>query len=86
MVSEVRVRKNTKQILPYAEKVTVQKLVIEFWTVTSNHAVNIYWTSVDLLFLMKNIMWDGESGEFRSMRLVQKKKRPDKFPFIATNN
>ena len=35
-------------------KVTVQKLVIGFWAIASNHKVSKYWASADLLFLIKN--------------------------------
>ena len=52
MVSEVTVLENSKQTLSLVEKVTVQKLVIGFWTVTSNHKVK-YWVSDDVLFLIK---------------------------------
>ena len=55
MVSETTVQKNFKQTLRLVEKVTLQELVITFWTVTSNHK-NECWTSADLLFLIKNIM------------------------------
>ena len=58
MVSEVTVRENSKQTLSLVEKVTVQKLVIGFWTVTSNHKVK-YWVSDDVLFLIKNIRMVG---------------------------
>ena len=34
-------------------KVTVQKLVIGFWAIASNHKVSKYWASADLLFLIK---------------------------------
>ena len=37
MVSEVTIRKSSEKTLPYAEEVTVQKLFIGLWTVTSNH-------------------------------------------------
>ena len=37
MVSEVTVLENSKQTL--LERVTVQELVVGFWTVTSNHKV-----------------------------------------------
>ena len=42
MVSERTVRKNFKQTLPQVEKVTFQKLFIEFSTVISNHKANKY--------------------------------------------
>ena len=58
MVSEVNVRKNSEQTLPQVEKVTVQILVIGFWTLTSNHKINKYWASTNLLFLIKSIIWD----------------------------
>ena len=45
--------------LSMASEVTVQELVIGFWTVTSNHKLNKYWGSADHPHLMKNIMWDG---------------------------
>ena len=45
--------------LSMASEVTVQELVIGFWTVTSNHKRNKYWASADHPHLMKNIMWDG---------------------------
>ena len=35
MVSEVTIQKNSKEALPKVEKLTVHKLVIEFWAVTS---------------------------------------------------
>ena len=54
MVSEETARKNSRQTLRRL-KVSVQKLVIGFLAVTSNQ----YWASADLLFLIKNIMWDG---------------------------
>ena len=54
MVSEETARKNSRQTLRRL-KVSVQKLVIGFLAVTSNQ----YWASADLLFLVKNIMWDG---------------------------
>ena len=57
MVSEVTTGKNSKQTLPYVEKVTVQKLIIGFLTITSNHKVK-HWAPADLL-LIKNIMLDG---------------------------
>ena len=43
--------KNFKQTLPLVEEVTVQKLIIGFCTVTSNHKVSKYWASADRLFL-----------------------------------
>ena len=58
MVSEVTIWKNSKQELPQVEKLTVHKLVIEFWAVTSNHKVK-FWASANLYFLIKNIMLDG---------------------------
>ena len=58
MVSEVTVRKNSKQILPKVEKVIVSKLFIRSRTVTSNHKAK-YLKSVDLLFLIKNTMLGG---------------------------
>ena len=54
MVSEVIVRKNSKQTFPQVGKVTVQKLVTGFWAIASNHKVSKYWASTDLLFLIKN--------------------------------
>ena len=54
MISEVFVHKNSKQTLPQFEIVTVQGFAIGFLTVTSNH-----WVSAKLLFLIKNIIWDG---------------------------
>ena len=57
MVSEVTVPKNSKETLLQVEKVTVQKLVMVFWTVTFK--VNKYWAYANLLYLIKNIMWDG---------------------------
>ena len=59
MVSEVTVSKNSEQILPLVEKVIVLKLIVGFWTAFSNLLVNEYWESADLLFLIKNIIWDG---------------------------
>ena len=44
--------------LSMASEVTVRELVIGFWTVTSNHKLNKYWSSANL-YLIKNIMWDG---------------------------
>ena len=38
---------------------TVQEPFIGTWKVTSNHQVYKYWA--DLLFLVKNIMWDGSN-------------------------
>ena len=53
MVSEVTVQKiQNKHFLGHCP------LVIGFWTVTSNHQVNKYWASADLLFSIKNIMRD----------------------------
>ena len=46
---------NTSKV--YVEKVVVQKPLIGFWTVTSDHKVNKY--SADLLLLIKIIIWDG---------------------------
>ena len=63
MVSLVTIWKNSKQTLLYFKKVTVQKLVIKFWPVTSNHKFNKYWASVNLLFLIKNIIWGGSFQE-----------------------
>ena len=53
------IQKNYKQTLSQVKNVTVQKHFIGSWTVTSNHKVNKYWVSADLLFLIENIMWDG---------------------------
>ena len=39
MASEVTVWKNCKQTLPWVETVTVEKVVIGFWKITSNHKV-----------------------------------------------
>ena len=39
MVSEVTVQINYKQTFPLGEKVTVQGLVIGFWTDTTNHKI-----------------------------------------------
>ena len=50
MVSGVTVLENFKT-LPLTEKVSVQKLVIGFWTDNSNYKVK-YWAAADLLFLM----------------------------------
>ena len=55
MVSDVTAQKNSKQALPQVEKVTVQELVIGFWTVTSNYKSE-YRASADPLFLIKNII------------------------------
>ena len=35
------------------------KLVIEFWTVTSNHKIDNYSASANQLFLIKNIISNG---------------------------
>ena len=51
MVSGVTVLENFKQTLPLTEKVSVQKLVIGFWTDNSNYKVK-YWAAANLLFLM----------------------------------
>ena len=59
MVSEVTVCKNSEQILPVVEKVIVLKLIVGFWIAFSNLLVNEYWESADLLFLIKNRIWDG---------------------------
>ena len=42
-------------------KVTVQEPLTGSWRVTSNHKVNKYRT--DLLFLIKNVMWDSFNKE-----------------------
>ena len=58
MVSEVTVQKSSNYTFSQIEKAIVQKLVIGFSTVSSNHKVNKYWTSADLLFLIKNnVRW-----------------------------
>ena len=57
IVSEVSVWKNPKQTLSAVEKVTVQKLVIGFRTVTSNHRV--VGLKVKTFSYSKYIMWDG---------------------------
>ena len=62
MVSEVTFRKISKQTSPQVYKITIQELVLGFWTVTSNHKVKDQ-VSVEHLFLIKNIMWDGFYGE-----------------------
>ena len=54
MVSEVTICENSKQTLPQVEKITVQKLVIGFCTVASNHQVK-YLASANLTFLIKNM-------------------------------
>ena len=59
MVLEMTVGKNSTQTVPQVVKVTVQKLVLEFWTVTSNNKVNKNWSSAYFLFLIKNIKWNG---------------------------
>ena len=59
MVLEANVLKIFKQTFRYVKKVTVLKLLIEFWTVTANHQVNKYWAFPDLLLLTKKIRWDG---------------------------
>ena len=51
--------KNSEQILPVVEKVIVLKLIVGFWIAFSNLLVNEYWESADLLFLIKNRIWDG---------------------------
>ena len=48
MVSEVTIRKNSQQTLPYAEEATAQKVVIGFWTVALIIKLKKYWTSADL--------------------------------------
>ena len=58
MVPEVTVQKNSKQTFPWVKKVTVKGLAIVFWQVTFNPKVK-YWASAYLLFLNKNLMWDG---------------------------
>ena len=58
MISEVTVQKSSNYTFSQIEKAIVQKLVTGFWTVSSNHKVNKYWTSADLLFLIKNnVKW-----------------------------
>ena len=54
MLLEETVQKYSKQ-KKLVEKVTVQKIVIGFWTVTSNYKAK-YWASADLFLLIKNIM------------------------------
>ena len=54
---EVAIQKISKQTLPQVEKVTVQKLIIGFGTVTCNHKVK-YWTSLSLLLSIKNTILD----------------------------
>ena len=49
MVSGATVLENFKQTLLLTEKVSVQKLVIGFWT--DNYKV-MYWAAADFLFLM----------------------------------
>ena len=40
LVSEMPVWKNSKKTLPQADKVTIQKVIIGFWTVAYNSKVN----------------------------------------------
>ena len=75
MVSEVTVPKNSKQTFPQVEKVTVQKLFIQFWTV--NKVVGLLKNICERLLLVKvcslHIISRNYSNTFLLMNLQEKK-------------